>query len=143
MSGSDRKTEATPRPRAQVRLYVAGVFVLVASLIAAIIIYLAAPPQDLAALQYGATDDPRYQAELMRIGGQANVLMTQFHDWFVGLWHGTTLAYTVAILGIVAAAACFLLGHLLGFDAPDDHDGHDGHEDSPLHRPNGDDPPER
>jgi hypothetical protein len=53
---------------------------------------------------------------LQQIGGNAAVLMAQLHQWFDGLWHGTALAYTVAVLGIAIAGACFFIGHFFADD---------------------------
>jgi hypothetical protein len=39
----------------------------------------------------------------MRVmGGNANVMMAEFIDWFEGLWQGQTLGETIAVLTIVA-----------------------------------------
>ena len=115
MSGSNEMNPAAKRSPLQKRLYVAGTAVLLASLIAAALIYAAAPPPDSAAAMYGIVD-PRYQIELQRIGGNAAVLMAQLHQWFDGLWHGTALAYTVAVLGIALAGACFFIGYFFADD---------------------------
>lgn len=44
----------------------------------------------------------RYTHDLQVYGGNAAVLADGFMRWFTGLWHGTSLAYTVACI------ACFL-----------------------------------
>ena len=38
-------------------------------------------------------------------GGTANLLATELRLWFASLWHGERLAYTVAVLTLVAAWA--------------------------------------
>jgi hypothetical protein len=110
MSGGNEIDPATHHWPWRKRLYRAGVAVLLAALIAAAIIYANAARPDSAASIY-AIADPRYQIELERIGGNAAVLMAQLHQWFDGLWHGTALAYTVAVLGIAIAGVCFFVGH--------------------------------
>ena len=117
MSGSDDVNPAAKRSPFQKRLYLAGTAVLLAGLIAAVLIYASAAPPNDAVARYSAVD-PRYQIELQRIGGNAAVLMAQLHQWFDGLWHGTALAYTVAVLGIASAAACFFIGHFFDDDSP-------------------------
>lgn len=117
MSGSDHSSPGAQRPSSQKRFYLAGAAVLIASLIAAAILYATAAPPDSAVSQYGIAD-PRYQIELQRIGGTAEVLMAQLHDWFDGLWHGAALAYTVAVLGAAVAGACFFIGHFFFDDEP-------------------------
>ncbi len=115
MSGGNNLNPATKRSPLQKRLYVAGVAVLLASLVAAVIIYASAPSPDSAVSMYSIAD-PRYQIELQRIGGNAAVLAAQIHQWFDSLWHGTALAWTVAVLGIACAGACFFVGHFFAYD---------------------------
>lgn len=115
MSGSNEVNAAVKRSPLQKRMYLAGTAVLFAALIAAALIYANTPPPDAAIARYAAVD-PRYQIELQRIGGNAAVLMAQLHQWFDGLWHGTALAYTVAVLGIAIAGACYLIGSLFADD---------------------------
>ncbi|RKF44231.1 hypothetical protein [Paraburkholderia fungorum] len=110
MSGGNNLNPAATRSPLQKRLYLAGALVLPGSLIAAAIIYAMAPAPDSAVSIYSIAD-PRYQIELQRIGGNAEVIMAELHQWFDGLWQGTTLAYTVAVLGALAAGACFFIGH--------------------------------
>lgn len=38
----------------------------------------------------------KYSHDLQLYGGQAAVLADEFMRWFAGLWHGKSLAYTVA-----------------------------------------------
>ncbi|MFM0207652.1 hypothetical protein PQQ96_09590 [Paraburkholderia sediminicola] len=110
MSGGNDLNPAAKRSPLQKRLYLAGAVALLASLIAAAIIYAMAPAPDDAVSMYGIAD-PRYQIELQRIGGTAEVLMAQLHQWFDRLWHGTALAFTVAVLGALVAGACFFIGY--------------------------------
>ena len=117
MNGSNEVNPAAKRSPLQKRLYLAGTAVLVAALIAAALIYAFAAPPDEAVSRYSAVD-PRYQIELQRIGGNAAVLMAQLHQWFDGLWHGAALAYTVAVLGLAVAGACFFAGHFFADDEP-------------------------
>jgi hypothetical protein len=44
----------------------------------------------------------KYLREMQMIGGQANVVASEMRAWFAGLWHGRTLAGTVAVLTVVA-----------------------------------------
>lgn len=119
MSGGNDLNPAAKHSPFQKRLYLAGTVVMIAALIAAAIIYAMAPAPDSAVSMYGIAD-PRYQIELQRIGGNAAVLMAQLHQWFDGLWHGTALAYTVAVLGALLAGACFFVGHFFADDEPQD-----------------------
>ncbi|MFL9920079.1 hypothetical protein PQR75_32830 [Paraburkholderia fungorum] len=117
MSGSNDLNPAAKRSPLQRRLYLAGAVVLVAGLIAAATIYAMAPAPDSAVSMYSIAD-PRYQIELQRIGGNAAVVMAQLHQWFDGLWHGTALAYTVAVLGALLAGACFFIAYFFADEEP-------------------------
>jgi hypothetical protein len=39
--------------------------------------------------------------DLELYGGKANVLANDFMRWFVGLWHGKSLAFTIACITIL------------------------------------------
>jgi hypothetical protein len=54
-----------------------------------------------------------YVRQLQLFGGKTAVLFDELNRWFAGLWHGTSLALTVAWLSVLAAAALFALGHHL------------------------------
>ena len=49
-----------------------------------------------------------YRHNLEVFGGKAAVLADDFNRWFEGLWHGRTLAFTVAVLSAVAAFGFFV-----------------------------------
>jgi ABC-type dipeptide/oligopeptide/nickel transport system permease component len=111
---------AAQRGSLEARFYLAALIILVAGLIGAVIIYVTAPAPDSAVQMYGIANSPQYMQQLRQIGGTAEVVLAQFHQWFDSLWHGKPLAYTVAILCAAAAVACFLAGHFVFFDAPPD-----------------------
>jgi hypothetical protein len=99
--------EATgPDPR---RLRALARWTLVLGLGAAVLIFLTAKPAPPDPLGYDPMDTKRYLRELEVFGGKANILATQFRQWFEGLWEGRNLAYTVAALtGLLAALFRFL-----------------------------------
>jgi hypothetical protein len=41
------------------------------------------------------------------------VLGNDIQGWFLGLWHGRNLAYTLAVITIVLALACFYVAFAL------------------------------
>jgi hypothetical protein len=47
----------------------------------------------------------QYLRALELYGGQANVLAYEIREWFVGLWHGKSLACIIAGIAILAALA--------------------------------------
>ena len=58
-------------------------------------------------------DSKAYQRELERFGGKANVLAAEITRWFAGLWQGRRLAYSVAILSLLASLALYLYAKYL------------------------------
>jgi len=99
---------ATPETRmARIRRITAGL--LAAGLSGAMLIYLTAAPPPTNPLGYEPEDTKKYLRELEVYGGKVNVLATEFRRWFDGLWHGRTLAFTVACLTVVLAAGFWFL----------------------------------
>jgi hypothetical protein len=91
---------------------------------AAVVIYLTAKPEMVDPLLGDPLDSKKYRHDLELYGGKANVLSAQFMDWFGGLWHGQTLAYTVATL---TAAGVLLYRFVATHPAPDPTASTDGH----------------
>jgi hypothetical protein len=99
---------------AQVRLYVAGYVVLVAGTIASAWAYRVAVVDEMSdSLMAQARNTKDYQGQMEYIGGNANVLGSEISGWFAGLWHGRNLAYTLAVLTIIAALMCFYIAFAL------------------------------
>ena len=74
--------------------------IALAGLVAAGVLYLVAPASGDAA---GLPETKRYLREMELYGGTANVIASQFRQWFSGLWHGRALAGTVLVLSLLAA----------------------------------------
>jgi hypothetical protein len=113
--------------RAQVRLYVAGYAVLIAGTLGSAWAYHAAVEDEMSdALMAQARNTKDYQGQMEYLGGKANVLGSEITGWFTGLWHGRNLAYTLAVLTLVAASLCFYVAFALpdlppfGDEAPKD-----------------------
>ena len=77
--------------------------ILVLGFAAAVVIYLTAQPPPGNPLGYDPLTTKTYIHDLEVYGGKANVLAAQFRDWFDSLWHGKQLAFTVAVLTVIAA----------------------------------------
>ncbi|MGH8822710.1 MAG: hypothetical protein ACREWJ_15665 [Rhodoferax sp.] len=112
------------------RLYLAGTILLVVGLIAAIVIYFLAANQTgadaagyniVGGTAYPITldDSSRELQQVERLGGKPAVLALEFHRWFLSLWHGQRLAYTLAVLSAAVALLCFHIAGLMGEDAGD------------------------
>jgi hypothetical protein len=92
--------EGIHTPRSQ-RLRWLSIAILVAGFVSAIAIYIRAGAKPENPLGYDPLDTKKYVRDLEMYGGKANVLATQIREWFVGLWHGTNLAFTVAVLTVL------------------------------------------
>jgi hypothetical protein len=86
-------------------LHVPRRFVAIAILLAgfgsALVIYVTATPAPANPLGYEPEDSKQYLREMEVYGGKANVLASQFRQWFESLWHGRRLAVTVICLTLV------------------------------------------
>jgi len=78
--------------------------ILIAGLAAAIVIYANAGPAPDYPLGSDPEDSKVYLRQLELYGGKANVLGVELRQWFDGLWHGRSLAFTVAVLAALVAA---------------------------------------
>jgi len=87
------------------RVRLVSVAIVLVGFVGALVIYLTATPAPANPLGYDPGDTKRYLREMEVYGGKANVLASDFREWYAGLWHGKPLAGTVACLSIVAALA--------------------------------------
>jgi hypothetical protein len=91
----------SPAPMSQRRLRRLTVAILAAGFVGAIIIYVTASPPPPNPLGYDPLETKKYVHDLELYGGKANVLAEEFREWFVGLWQGRNLAFTVAVLTVL------------------------------------------
>lgn len=56
-------------------------------------------------------DSKKYLRDMELYGGKANVLMDQFRRWFIGLWQGKSLAYTIAVISIFISLGTFYVAN--------------------------------
>jgi len=75
----------------------------------AILIYLAADNASDIDLANDLETSKKYMHDLELYGGKANVLAYELRNWFVGLWHGKSLAFMVACITILIALGYFFL----------------------------------
>ncbi len=127
---NDTHPQGTPpgqRPPLHIRIFYAGVCILLGGLVAAALIYMFAP-------DYGASDPAGeiasgrvYEYNIERIGGMAAVYAARLNRWLAGLWHGRPLAYTVAVLSVAIALLCFCVARMIFVRLPiEPDDGHKG-----------------
>jgi hypothetical protein len=89
----------------------------------AVLIYLTARPEIIDPLLGDPLNNKKYRHDLELYGGKANVLSAQFMDWFGSLWHGQSLAYTIATLTV---AGVLIYRFVATHPAPDFNDSVDG-----------------
>jgi hypothetical protein len=99
------------------RLNLVGTTILLVGLGGAILIYRAAQNNSSDVLGYEQgngsfypvkpEDSKKYLRDLELYGGKANVLAYEFREWFVGLWHGKSLAFTVGCITIFISVGVF------------------------------------
>jgi hypothetical protein len=103
-------------------LNVISLIVLLAGLGSAIRIYQTAGKDSNSVIGYeeegGAVypvvpeDSKQFLRELELYGGKTGVLLYDFRCWFVGLWHGKSLAYTVASIAILLSLGFYAVNYL-------------------------------
>jgi hypothetical protein len=95
------------------------VILLAVGLSSSLLVYLTAGPVDPNPLGYDPLDTKKYLRELEVYGGKGNLLLTQFREWFGGLWHGKPLAFTLFFLTAILAFLFWFLGaqHSSGVEA--------------------------
>jgi hypothetical protein len=90
-------------PQARIRAGTRAILAL--GFAAAVVIFLTAEPPPANPLGYDPLDTKKFRHDLELYGGKANVMAAEFRDWFDSLWHGKSLAFTVAALTVMAAFA--------------------------------------
>jgi len=112
------------------RLRLCCLIILAVGLCGAMLIYLFAEDIPDASLGYeivngtvyplATRDSKKYRREVERFGGKAALLFDDFNRWFAELWHGKTLAKTVAWISILVALGIYLFANSLRPDAQSD-----------------------
>ena len=107
----------------QTSLNLISAIILVVGLVSALLIYLAAEHDSDGVLGYEVADggvypiapenSKMYVHDLELYGGKAAVLVNEFRCWFIGLWHGKSLAFTVACTAILTSFGVFFIANHL------------------------------
>ncbi len=74
---------------------------------AAVAVYATAEPVVRNADIEEAQLSKAYQHQMELFGGKATLVGAQLDDWLASLWHGERLAYTIAVLTLLVALACW------------------------------------
>jgi hypothetical protein len=73
-------------------------------------------------------DSKVYRRDLEHYGGKASIVVDDFSRWFIGLWHGKTLAFTVAFISIFISLLFFFIANRLPFILKSDADSENNRE---------------
>jgi hypothetical protein len=65
-------------------------------------------------------DSKRYRHDLERYGGKMAIVTDELGNWFSGLWHGRSLAYTIGVVSLALSGVIFVVGSQ--FDSGRDRD---------------------
>jgi hypothetical protein len=95
------------------KLFLTGIVVLIVGLLGAILVYWSAVHSAVPGLDIDNGGDKQYDYQVERMGGQVQLMMVQFNHWLGSLFHGTTLAYTLAVISVAVALVCFWLADLI------------------------------
>ncbi len=106
-------------PWARVRVRALAILVFGFSSAAAIYLTAHAPPAN--PLGYEPEDTKRYVHDMELYGGKANMLAYEFRKWFAALWHGKQLAFTVAVITLIAAGVFVFFAAPLPPEAEEPH----------------------
>jgi len=86
------------------RLRAVSKAILIVGLLGASVIYWNAAQAQQYPPGYDPEDSKQFLRQMELYGGKANVLAYELREWWIGLWHGKTLAFTVAFLTVLLAA---------------------------------------
>jgi ABC-type phosphate/phosphonate transport system permease subunit len=81
-----------------------------------VVVYITARPPMQNPLGYDPLDTKRYLRELELYGGKSNIMATEFGEWFVGLWQGKNLSYTIACITLIISIILWFIGSRKHFD---------------------------
>ncbi|MGC2424348.1 MAG: hypothetical protein WA666_08365 [Nitrospirota bacterium] len=98
-------------------LYLISVIILLVGLTGALSIYLSAGGPSDSVPMPGLENSKAYMRDVEIYGGTANVLATEFMQWFDGLWHGQQLAYTIACIAIFISFCFAFVAYRLPSDS--------------------------
>ena len=107
----------------QTRLSIIAAAILACGLASAAIVYLTAADESDNLMIYEFEQSKAYRHDLELYGGKLNVLTSEFMHWFGGLWHGKSLAFTLAFIAVFISSLVFFAARLLQSDHDSDHAG--------------------
>lgn len=109
-------------------LKIISTIILLVGLGSAIIIYLTADndTDNVASYEvvngelYPSLPSKKYEHDLEQFGGKSAVFANDVRLWFIGLWHGESLAVTIAFITIITSGGVFFVANNLPLDDGND-----------------------
>jgi hypothetical protein len=102
----------------QTRLYAIAALILVIGLGSSLLIHLTAGEIDTVSVFGDQIEESKsYRRSLELYGGKANLLASEFMQWFNGLWHGKSLGITIACITGVICLGILLFAYNLPSDS--------------------------
>jgi hypothetical protein len=105
------------------RLNLISAIILLVGLSSAILIYTSAQNDSYGVLGYEGSDrtiypimpenSKLYRHNLELFGGKFNVIMDDFRRWFIGLWHGKSLAFIVGCTAMLISFGVYYAANYL------------------------------
>ncbi len=104
------------------RLSIIAAAILVVGLVSAVVIYLTAADESENLMIYEFEQSKMYRHDLELYGGKINVLSSELVHWFQGLWHGKSLAFTIAFIAVCISGIVYFAARLVHADHDSDRD---------------------
>ena len=104
------------------RLYFITAVIILVGLGSAFLIYQTAENDEDSISGYelpSLETSKKYGHDLELYGGKANVLAEEFRSWFVSLWHGKSLAFTIVCITIFISFGLLVVANHLPSDLKD------------------------
>jgi hypothetical protein len=81
-----------------------------AGIATSVVIYVTAGPPMGHPFGFNPLHTKLYLRELELFGGRGNIMAAEFMEWFVGLWQGKNLSYTIACITVIISILLRFIG---------------------------------
>ena len=78
-------------------------------LISAVVYVTASPPMEKP-FGYDPLNTKVFLRQLELFGGRSNIMAAELMEWFVGLWQGKNLSYTIACITVIISMILWFMG---------------------------------
>ena len=79
-------------------------------IVISVVIYVIADPPTEHPFGFNPLHTKLYLRELELLGGKGNIMAAEFIEWFVGLWQGKNLSYTIACITVIISIILWFIG---------------------------------